>query len=345
MPDFWRRSGYHLLAHDERGHLVATDDFLRAYLDRPELRPIEASCAAEIALHCELIETPRLPVPTERLAAVADPDARDNYRAVLGLRDALLAHGTVEACYLALVRDAPAPDAPAPDASPPLPPLFLDHLVQVILRNILDDCDDPLRLRAAELLFRTQRVTVSETAVLLADEETLEMRAAASAPADALLGGRDRPERAVELDVLTGDNLASYWQRSDRYDTAFDVGLERFGLDALARVLEAWVRTLLGVGVAIQPVKSIRDDRWRWHIGLDAEATAILNDLYQGREVEETRLYRILALFRLDIENQTAVLPEMAGRPVYLGMAMTESGRLRLKPQNLLVNLPLTAAG
>jgi hypothetical protein len=30
----------------------------------------------------------------------------------------------------------------------------------------------------------------------------------------------------------------------------------------------------------------------------------------------------------------------MAGRPIYLGMAMTESGRLRLKPQNLLLNLP-----
>jgi hypothetical protein len=37
-------------------------------------------------------------------------------------------------------------------------------------------------------------------------------------------------------------------------------------------------------------------------------------------------------------------VPEVAGRPVYLGMAMTADGRLRLKPQNLLVNLPITAA-
>jgi hypothetical protein len=30
----------------------------------------------------------------------------------------------------------------------------------------------------------------------------------------------------------------------------------------------------------------------------------------------------------------------MSGRAIYLGMAMTERGRLRLKPQNLLLNLP-----
>ena len=31
----------------------------------------------------------------------------------------------------------------------------------------------------------------------------------------------------------------------------------------------------------------------------------------------------------------------VAGRPVYLAMATTPEGTLRLKPQNLLVNLPL----
>jgi hypothetical protein len=32
---------------------------------------------------------------------------------------------------------------------------------------------------------------------------------------------------------------------------------------------------------------------------------------------------------------------EMAGKPVYLGMASDGAGVLKLKPQNLLVNLPL----
>ncbi len=35
------------------------------------------------------------------------------------------------------------------------------------------------------------------------------------------------------------------------------------------------------------------------------------------------------------------MLPRVRGRPVYLGLAMSPAGRLKLKPQNLLVNLPL----
>lgn len=336
MPDFWRRSGYHLLGHDYRGHLVPTDDFLRAYLDRPEVRPVAASCPAELALHGDLVEDPRRPVPEDRLDALADGDARENYRVVLRLRDLLVRHGSVEAAYLALVRGGDAI----------LPPLFLDHMVQVILRDILAACEDAIRLRAAELLFRSQKVTIADGAIVLADEETVELRAAARDDAADTPGAAEvKRERAAELDVLGGDNLHSYWERSDRFDTAFDVSLERFGADALARVLETWVLRLLGVAVSIQPVASIRDERWRWHIGLDAEATAMLNDLYGGRQVEQARLYRLLALFRMEIADVAFVLPEMRGRPVYLGMAMTQAGRLRLKPQNLLVNLPLAAAG
>ena len=33
--------------------------------------------------------------------------------------------------------------------------------------------------------------------------------------------------------------------------------------------------------------------------------------------------------------------PAIAGRPVYLAMAMDADGVLKLKPQNLLLNLPL----
>jgi len=35
------------------------------------------------------------------------------------------------------------------------------------------------------------------------------------------------------------------------------------------------------------------------------------------------------------------VQPEMNGAPVFLGLAMTPEGNLRMKPQNLLMNLPL----
>ena len=59
MPDFWRSSGFHLLARNASGQLAVTDDFLRAYLLRPEIRPVEESCARERALHGALIESPR----------------------------------------------------------------------------------------------------------------------------------------------------------------------------------------------------------------------------------------------------------------------------------------------
>ena len=41
--DFWRSSGFHLLERNGAGRLRVTDDFLRAYLLRPELRPVEES--------------------------------------------------------------------------------------------------------------------------------------------------------------------------------------------------------------------------------------------------------------------------------------------------------------
>jgi hypothetical protein len=50
---------------------------------------------------------------------------------------------------------------------------------------------------------------------------------------------------------------------------------------------------------------------------------------------------RLLSLFRLDFAEPSVMIAEIAGRPVYLALAVTEDGRLKLKPQNLLVNLPL----
>src|SRR3546814_3670705 len=90
MGDFWRDCGYHLLERRENGHLTVTDDFLRAYLNRPEVGPVPESNEAERALHAALLRNPREAVSKERLAAIADPDAIENYRVVLGFRDRLL---------------------------------------------------------------------------------------------------------------------------------------------------------------------------------------------------------------------------------------------------------------
>ena len=82
---------------------------------------------------------------------------------MLAFRDLLLRHPTLEAAYLALVRSG----------SINLPPLFVNQLVHVILRNALDGCDDPFVLRAAELFFRPQRIMLHEQSLLLGDEEVI----------------------------------------------------------------------------------------------------------------------------------------------------------------------------
>ena len=112
-------------------------------------------------------------------------------------------------------------------------------------------------------------------------------------------------------------------------------------LSALCRVLERWIAHFTPAVVRIEPLRAIDDARWSWHVGLDAEASALLNDLYNGVPVDETRMARLLCLFRLEFADPAAVRPTLAGKPVYLGMAMDEASRLRLKPQNLLLNLPL----
>ena len=57
--------------------------------------------------------------------------------------------------------------------------------------------------------------------------------------------------------------------------------------------------------------------------------------------VDDARMERLLTLFRMEFKDPSLMAPDIAGRPVYLGLAMNEKKRLRLKPQNLLVNLPL----
>ncbi|MGH8746319.1 MAG: DUF6352 family protein, partial [Burkholderiales bacterium] len=264
--------------------------------------------------------------------AVADQDARDNYRILLRFRQRLLEAGTVEGCYMNLFK-----------GSVDVPPLFVEQLAHVLLRNILDDCDDPLQLRAAELLFRDQKATLRDGHVLVADLETIEMHAAGSR-----YGGIGRliveargALAKVDLDVLDRHNSAIYWGRESRFDTVLSLDYGHAGLDALCRVIEGWVAHFFGVRTAVKPLKSIEERKWSWHIGLDAESTAILNELWSGGDVEQGRMRRILALMRMDFQGPGDLRPELAGRPVYLALSCDEHDVVRLKPQNLLLNLPL----
>src|SRR6266446_2173107 len=139
MKDFWLSCGHHLTDRDTGGGLIVTDELLKAYLARPELTPPPEACAAERRLHAALLADPRRPVESPELAAIEDADARENWGVMIAFRDRLMAHKTVEAAYLDLVRRGVGGT----------PPLFMNQLVHVILRNILDGCEDAFVLRAA----------------------------------------------------------------------------------------------------------------------------------------------------------------------------------------------------
>jgi hypothetical protein len=330
--DFWTSCGFKLLKRGADGRLVVTDDYLRAYFMRPELAPVPKSCDAERALHDALMANPRREVTDADIAAIADEDARENYRVMLRFRRPLLAAPTLEAFYSDLFRRDVA-----------VPPDFVHHTVQVILRGLLDGSRDALEARAAELFFRRQRVSANDGAIMLADDETVEMHAvgAAAGSIGQLIREVQKPQRVVELDVLDEKNRDEYWRRDERFDTVLNLNFGRPGSLALCRVLERWIAHFHGIEVAVKPVREIPDDHWKWHVGLDAEATAMLNDIYNGASVDEERMKRIIGLFRVDFRDPAVLRPELAGASVFLGLAAAPDGTLRAKPQNLLLNLPL----
>ena len=308
-----------------------TDDFLRAYYLRPEIHPVEESGEGERRVHAALMEDPRRSID---LAAIEDPDARDNYRIVLDFRRKLLEAGTVEGCYLALFH-----------APIDIPPMFIDQLAHVVLRNVLDGTDDPLKLRAGELFFRDQKATIQDGHVLLADLETVEMHASGHryGSIGRLIIEAQGELATANLDVLDRNNAALYWERESRHDTVISLTYGRPALDALCRVIEAWVFHFLKTEVRVTPIRKIDEERWAWHIGLDAESSEILNELWGGREIEQGRMRNVLALFALEFADARAMRAEMRGRTVYLALA-AEDGVVKMKPQNLLLNLPVHEA-
>jgi hypothetical protein len=328
MPDFWLSCGHHLLDRDAGGGLVVTDEFLKAYLARPELAPPDDACVVERTLHAALLTNPRRPVDGFDIAAIADRDARENWTLMTGFRDLLLAHRTIEGAYLHLIRTGFGAT----------PPIFVNQLVHAILRNLLDDCDDVYVLRAAEMFFRTQRLTSHEGSLIAADDETIagENMGAAS-PLVSMLG---LPAQAA-IDVLNDDNAESYWERSDRFDMALDVTAGRRGITALGEVIERFVAHLLAADVDIEPLIEAHDVNLSWYVGLDAEGTRIGDALWNGDDLDDAAQSRIIGLYRLLFRDRTLVLDKAGGEPIYLIMAMTPDGLLRIKPQNLVTGLPI----
>jgi len=324
MNDYWLSCGHHLLDRDARGRLAVTDEFLKVYLARPELAPPAEACAAEQTLHAALLKNPRRPVRPDEIAAIVDADARENWQQMIAFRDHLVAHDTIEAAYLALVREGKR-----------APVLFLDQLVHVILRNVLDGTDDVYLLRAAEMLFRPQRLTFHDGALITADDEHL--GGATQSPLVAMLG----LPLTDDVDVLNDDNAAAYWERSDRFDMALDLSAGRRGLSALAAVLERWIAHLLGVAVTIEPLREPGDVALSWYVGLDAEGSRLGDALWRGGALDQDERAAIVAVFRLTFADRSIALEHLADEPVYLILAMNAERVLRMKPQNVLTGLPI----
>lgn len=340
---------------DPRGWLVPTDAYWRLWLQRPELALVEESCAAEQALHASLTEAPSRPVAQHELDAFEDADARANHRLFLGFRDAVIHAGSLEAAYAGFFKAGAVQ----------IPPLFLDLVVQALVCNLLEGVDDAWQWRAAEMLFRRQRVRVQDGRVLSGDSEVLDMlneTGGLGAVGRLLMqSGAAIPE--VQIEVLGDDNAARYLksragvgrfnfvldlthevQRELSHGLTLTMNRSQSGLKALALVLQKWVWHFHGVAVQVRPEARVSDEAWRWHLGLDAESTALLNDLYLGRDVAPERQQRLISLFRLGFDEPLDMRADVRGKPVYLGLAMTAEGLLKLKPQNLLLNLPLAVA-
>jgi hypothetical protein len=348
----WPDCGHHLLERNARGWLIPTEDYWRLWLQRPELALVEESCAAERALHGALMQAPSRQVSAQELAAFEDDDARANHRLFIGFRDAVQAAGSLEAAYIGFFRAGAIQ----------IPPLFLDLMVQAIICELLQDESDVWQWRAAELLFRRQRVSVQDGRVLCGDSAVLDMMTETGGlgAMGRLLreGGAQVP--VAQMEVLSAESAPRYaqsLQAAGRFNFLLDLTHEvrnelphgltltmnrsQSGLKALAQVLQRWVRHFLGLDVQVQPESRVEDAAWRWHLGLDVESTQLLNDLYRGDEVAPERLQRLISLFRLTFADPQLVQADVRGKPVYLGLAMAADGQLKLKPQNLLLNLPL----
>ena len=161
----------------------------------------------------------------------------------------------------------------------------------LILRNMLDGCEDPFVVRAAELLFRQQKVTLHENSLIAADDETIAGTGNAPlSPLVSMLG----PPAAAEIDVMVEDNAETYWERSDAFDMALDLTAGRRGLAALGEVMTHWIKHMLAIDVEIEPLTELRDAPLSWYVGLSADATRIGDAIWNENETDSALQARLV---------------------------------------------------
>ena len=334
MQTYWPNSNYQNLSINSDNQLIITDDFLRSYLNRPELALIPESCDQEQKIHQALTINPRLYIEESEIKLMQDADIQANYQIWLRFRDKLIQAKSVESFYLSLFQGDGVD----------VPPLFVDQLTQILCRHLLGSKPNAFEARAAELFFRVQKISISEEGhIMAADQETVDKYAQTGGfgSIGELLKQNAAPLRTIDLDVLTQENSSEYWDRNEMFEFVLQLNFDQEGANAIAKLIEKWVFHFHGIKVKVTPQGQITDSRWSWHIGLDVTASEILNSLYRGEMVDNSKLAQVLCLFKLEFIDSGRIRKEIAGKPIYLAIAHDSEKNLKFKPQNLLVNLPL----
>jgi hypothetical protein len=193
-------------------------------------------------------------------------------------------------------------------------------------------------LRAAELFFRTQRMTLHEGALIAADEETI--AGTSNTPTSPLVSMLGIPAEA-EIDIMSDGNADHYFEHSDLFHGAIDLTAGRRGIAALAEAMRRWIAHVLNVEVVIEPLTELQEAKFTWYVGLDSDGSVIGDRLWNGDDLDEAMAARVVGLFSLTFREPENVIERVRGEPIYLILAMTPDKLLRFKPQNLVTGLPV----
>jgi hypothetical protein len=225
---------------------------------------------------------------------------------------------------------------------------FTHQLAQIRLRHLLGPDVMAYEARPGEMLFRAQKISVGDDdEVTAVDELTIDLYAMAGAFGDPgeLLAQNRAPLRSVDLDVRDEDNAPTNWAGDERFDIAADRDESR------SRRAERVVQSTGAVDCPFsrgRPTDHATTRKQTSALGMTHRTRRrgkfAAQRPVQSRRSHLERMERLLCLFELTVADPGAVRAGIAGCPVYLGMARDHEQRLRLKPQNLLLNLPLARA-
>ena len=191
----------------------------------------------------------------------------------------------------------------------------------MILRNALDGCDDPFVLRAAELFFRTQRMTLHEGSLIAADEETI--AGTARTPVSPLVSMLGIPAEA-EIDVMIDDNAEHYFEHSDLFHMALDLtgGPARAcGAGRGDAALDRASARRRGRRSSRSPNCATRSSPGM--SGSMPKAAGSAMRCGTARSSTRRPPARVVGLFRLTFRDPDVVIDKVRGEPVYLILAMT----------------------